>query len=57
MLGLVGAEAMLPGSERFSLFAEGRFEALSDIWKKRGGNWQYDDVGGITGLVGVRTRF
>jgi hypothetical protein len=56
-LGLVGVQTQIPGTQRFSLFAEARIETASDVWKKRGSNWRYDQAGGVTGTMGLRARF
>lgn len=56
-LGLAGVQTLLPGTSRLSLFGETRIETASDIWKKRGSNWRYDQVGGVTGMLGLRARF
>lgn len=56
-LGLVGLQTRVPGTRRFSLFAEARIESAADLWEKRGASWRYDQVGGFTGNVGLRVRF
>ena len=57
LLGLAGVQAPVPGVRGLFLFVEGRVETAGDLWKKRGGNWQYDQVGGVTGTGGLRVRF
>jgi hypothetical protein len=56
-LALLGVQAPIPVSERLSVYAEGRLESLTDLWKKRGSTLQYDQVGAVTGMVGLRFRF
>ena len=56
LLGLAGAEVPLFTS-RLHFFAEGRLGNTSDLWKRKGGNWQVDQVDGITGMGGLRFRF
>lgn len=56
-LALVGLQTRIPGIQRLSLFAEARFESASDLWEKRGANWRYDQVSGVTGNVGLRMCF
>jgi hypothetical protein len=56
MLGVAGAEVPL-GTQRVHLFAEGRLGNSSDLWKRKGGNWQTDQVGGVTAMGGLRFRF
>lgn len=56
-IGLVGLQTRVPGTQRLSLFAEARFESAGDLWEKRGASWRYDQVGGVTGTVGLRIRF
>lgn len=57
LMGLVGLETKLFGRESLEGFVEGRFESVSDLWKAKGGNWQYEEIGGATVMLGARTRF
>lgn len=56
LVGLAGVEAPL-FTPRLQLFLEGRLGNGSDLWKRKGGNWQSDQVDGITGMSGLRLRF
>ena len=56
-LALLGVQTAIPVSEHLSLYAEGRLESLTDLWKKRGATLRYDQVGGVTGMIGLRLRF
>ena len=56
MLGVGGVEVPL-GTQRLHLFAEGRLGNSSDLWKRKGGNWQTDQVDGITAMGGLRFSF
>jgi hypothetical protein len=56
-LALLGVQTPIPASEHLALYAEGRLESLTDVWKKRGSTWQYDQVGAFTGMMGLRLRF
>ncbi len=56
-LGLVGVQTRIPGTQRLSAFTEVRIESASDLWEKRGSSWRYDQVGGVTGSLGLRIRF
>lgn len=56
LIGLAGLEAPL-FTPRLHLFVEGRLGNGSDVWKRKGGNWQTDQVDGITGMSGLRFRF
>lgn len=56
-LGLAGIQTRVPGTQRLSVFAEARIESAADLWEKRGASWRYDQVGGVTGSVGLRFRF
>jgi hypothetical protein len=56
LLGVAGAEVPL-GTQRLHLFAEGRLGNSSDLWKRKGGNWQTDQIDGITAMGGLRFRF
>jgi hypothetical protein len=57
LLALAGFEIPLPFVDPLQLFAEGRLGNASDAWKRKGGNYQMDQVGGVTGLCGLRVRF
>lgn len=57
LLGLVGAQTSLSSSTPISAFAEARFGTTSDVWKKKGANWQFEQVGGFTASVGLRWSF
>ncbi len=56
ILGVAGAEVPL-GSPRLMLFGEGRLGNTSDLWKRKGGNYQTDQIDGITAMGGLRFRF
>ena len=56
MLGVAGAEVSL-GTPQLMLFAEGRLGNTSDLWKRKGGNYQTDQIDGITAMGGLRFRF
>jgi hypothetical protein len=57
LLGLVGLEVPLRFLGPMSVFGEGRVGNSSDIWKRKGGNYQMDQIGGVTGMAGLRLRF
>jgi len=57
LMGLIGFETQLFADDRSVGFMEGRFESVSDIWKVKGGNWQYEELGGFSAICGVRVRF
>ena len=56
MVGLAGLEIPLV-RERVQVFAEGRLGNTSDLWKRKGGNYQMDQIGGVTGMGGLRFSF
>jgi hypothetical protein len=56
-LGLIGLQTRFPGTRRLSVFTEMRIESASDVWEKSGASWRYDQVGGVTGSLGLRMRF
>ena len=56
LVGLAGVEFPL-FSDRLHLYIEGRVDNTSDIWKRKGGNYQVDQVGGYSGMSGLRMRF
>jgi hypothetical protein len=57
LLGLAGLEVPVPLLDRLRLFGEARVGNASDIWKRKGGNYQMDQIGGFTGMGGLRLRF
>jgi hypothetical protein len=57
LLGLAGLEVPLRFLGPMSVFGEGRVGNGSDIWKRKGGNYQMDQIGGVTGMAGLRLRF
>jgi hypothetical protein len=57
LLGIVGAQTSLSSSTPISAFVEARFGTTSDIWKKKGANWQFEQVGGFTASAGLRWSF
>jgi hypothetical protein len=56
LLGLAGVEVPL-FTQQLQLFAEVRLGNTSDLWKRKGGNYQIDQIDGFTGMGGVRFRF
>ena len=57
MLGLAGLEVPVPFADGLHVFGEGRLGNTSDLWQRKGGNFQIDQADGITGLCGLRVRF
>ena len=57
LLGLIGAQLSLSDETPVSAFVEGRVGTTTDFWKKKGGNFQYDQVGGFVASAGLRWRF
>ena len=57
LLGLAGFELAVPFVPWLEVFAEGRLENASDLWRRKGGNYQLDQVGGFTGMGGLRVRW
>ena len=56
LLGLAGIEIPVSFLDRIHVFAEGRLGNTSDLWKRKGGSFQMDQVDGVTGMGGVRVR-
>jgi len=57
LLGILGAQTSLSSDSPIRAFVETRFGNTSDIWKKKGANWQLDQVGGFTAAAGLRWSF
>lgn len=57
LLGLAGVEVPVPFVPWLQAFGEARIGNASDVWKRKGGNYQTDQVGGFTGMGGLRVRF
>ena len=57
MLGLAGVEVAIPFVDRLHVFGEARLGNTSDLWKRKGGNYQIDQADGFTGMGGLRVRF
>jgi len=57
LLGLAGVEMPVPFAPALQIFGEARIGNASDLWKRKGGNYQMDQVGGFTGMGGLRVRF
>ncbi len=56
LLALAGFQVPL-FTERLHFFGEGRIGTSTDIWERSNGNVQFDQVGGIAGLGGLRVSF
>jgi hypothetical protein len=54
---ILGAQANPSSGTPISAFVETRFDTTSDIWKKKGANWQFDQVGGFIASAGLRWIF
>jgi hypothetical protein len=57
LLAILGAQTVISSDTPVSAFIETRFDTSSDIWKKKGANWQFDQVGGFFASAGLRWEF
>jgi len=57
LLGAAGLDLVVPAFDPVRLFAEARAGNTTDLWKRKGGNFQTDQIDGFTGMAGVRLHF
>jgi hypothetical protein len=57
LLGLAGVDLGAGLLGPLTLFAEARVGNTADVWDRKGGNLQLDQIDGFTGMGGLRLRF
>jgi hypothetical protein len=57
VVGVAGADFTFEDLDPVSFFVEGRLGYTTDLWVRKGGSFQADQIGGFTGMGGARLRF
>lgn len=57
LVAVAGGDLAIPALDPLAFFAEARIGNTTDLWFRRGGNFQMDQIDGFTGMAGLRLGY